>query len=219
MSFLKSGGGGTTVSTAEPYAPAQPALNQILSEATSIYGQGAGAAGYVAPTTQTMEGLAQQEQMANLAAAQQQATLQGQYLNPFLSPIIQAAGEEAYSTVASQFSGAGRTPTSPVAQQTVADIVAAKALPFAFQAYGQERGRQESVAQRAPSLVQTGLALEQLQRQQQLAPFTALQQYAGIVSPIATGFPTRAGEVDRQRDNLTTLLGIADIASSLKGCL
>ena len=36
---------------------------------------------------------------------------------------------------------------------------------------------------------QTALAAAQNQRQQQLAPAQALQQYAGIVSPIASGFP------------------------------
>jgi hypothetical protein len=30
-----------------PYAPAEPALQQILSEAGQLYGQGVGAAGYV----------------------------------------------------------------------------------------------------------------------------------------------------------------------------
>ena len=51
---MSSGGGGnTTQQQVTPYAPAEPALAQILSEAGTIYGQGAGAAGYVAPTQQT----------------------------------------------------------------------------------------------------------------------------------------------------------------------
>ncbi len=85
MSFGGSsgGGGGTTTSTVEPYAAAQPALNQIISEAGTIYGQGPAAAGYVAPTTQTMQGLAAQEQMANAANQQILNTIQGQYTNPF----------------------------------------------------------------------------------------------------------------------------------------
>jgi len=74
MSFGGGGGGqqqgGTQVSTIDPYAPAQPALNQILSEAGTIYGQGPSAAGYVAPTTQTMQGIAAQETMANAANQQ-----------------------------------------------------------------------------------------------------------------------------------------------------
>ena len=34
-----SGGGGTQVTSVQPYAAAQPALNQIISEAGTIYGQ------------------------------------------------------------------------------------------------------------------------------------------------------------------------------------
>ena len=40
MSFLgggSSGGGQTQTTTQQPYAPAQPALNQIISEAGQIY--------------------------------------------------------------------------------------------------------------------------------------------------------------------------------------
>ena len=46
------GGGGQTVQSTEvnPYSPAEPALNQIISEAGTIYNQGPTAAGYVAPT-------------------------------------------------------------------------------------------------------------------------------------------------------------------------
>ena len=49
---MSSGGGssgGTTQTTVSPYAPAEPALAQILSEAGQLYGQGVGAAGYVPP--------------------------------------------------------------------------------------------------------------------------------------------------------------------------
>ena len=87
MSFLgggSSGGGQTQTTTQQPYAPAQPALNQIISEAGQIYGQGPAAAGYVAPTTQTTQGIAQQEVMANAAQQQLADTLSGKYLNPFL---------------------------------------------------------------------------------------------------------------------------------------
>ena len=81
MSFGGGGGGnqGSTTQTSvmQPYAPAEPELNQILSEAGTIYGQGPAAAGYVAPTTQTMQGLAAQEQMANAANQQILGTIQG----------------------------------------------------------------------------------------------------------------------------------------------
>ena len=209
MSFLSPTTTAETVSGA--YAPAVPALGQVLSEATNIYNMGAAGSGYVPPTQQTLTGLAQQEQLANLAQQQQATTLAGGNLNPFLSPLIQQAGEEAYTTVASQFSGAGRTPSSPVAQQTVADIVAGRALPYAFQTYGQERGFQESLSRAVPSLTSVGGALENLQRQEQLAPLQALQQYSGLVSPIAFGFPTQTRSSTTTPDYLTVGAGILDI--------
>jgi len=214
MSFLSGGGGsGTTVQSVTPYAPAQPALNQILANAGYLYQQGVSP--YVAPSEQTLTGLGIQESLGTAAAQQLAGTLAGQYTNPFLSPLIQRAGQEAYGTVAQQFSGAGRTPTSPLAQQQVADIVAQRALPFAFQEYGQERQRQLDIAQRTPSLFTTGQQLEQLQREYQQAPFNALQQYASLVTPIASGLPTRITDTQTQSNPLTLGLGGALVGSQV----
>jgi hypothetical protein len=212
-----SGGGQTTTQSVQPYAAAQPALNQIISEAGQLYAQGPQASGYVAPTTQTLTGLAQQEQLGTAAQQQLAATLGGQYLNPFLSPLIQKSAGDIYTNVAQQFSGAGRTPTSPLAQQQVTSQVAQAALPLAFQQYDAERARQLGIATRAPSLLQTGQQLEQIQRQQNLAPAQALQQYAGLVSPIASGFPVTAGQVDTRANPLTTAAGGALIGSAIPG--
>jgi len=220
MSFLgggSSGGGQTTTQSVQPYSAAQPALNQIISEAGNIYGQGVGASGYVAPTTQTLTGLAGQETMANAAQQQLAATLGGQYLNPFLSPLIQRTAADISTGVQSQFSGAGRTPTSPMAQQQALAQVAQAALPLAFQTYGQERGRQLAVASQAPTLVQTGQQLEALQRQQQLAPAQALQQYASFATPIASGFPTTIGQAQTQANPFTTALGGALVGGQFGG--
>ena len=193
MSFGGSSGGGsgTTSTTTQPYAPAEPALNQIISEAGSIYGQGPTGAGYVAPTTQTMQGLAAQEQMANAANQQILGTIQGQYTNPFLSPLIGQAATDIYSNVAGQFSGAGRTPGSPLSQATVTGQVANKALPYAFQQLERERNRQLQTARAVPSLTAVGGALEDIQAEQQLAPQMALQQYYNTVAPIGFGLPTQ----------------------------
>ena len=192
MSFGGGGGGtSTTTNKVEPYAPAQPALNQIVSEAGTIYGQGPTAAGYVAPTQQTLQGLAAQETIAGAANQQILDTIQGQYTNPFLSPMIAQAGKDIYSSVAGQFSGAGRTPTSNLAQSTVIGQVADKAMPLAFQQLERERNRQLSTAQRVPSLTAVGGALEDIQRQQQMAPQDALAQYYNTVAPIAYGLPTQ----------------------------
>ena len=191
---MSSGGGGNTTTTsnaAQPYAPAEPALNQIISEAGTIYGQGPTGAGYVAPTTQTLQGLAAQEQMANAANQQILGTIQGQYTNPFLSPLIGQAATDIYSNVAGQFSGAGRTPGSPLSQATVTGQVAQKTLPYAFQQLERERNRQLTTAQRVPSLTAVGGQLEDIQAQQQLAPQMALQQYYNTVAPIGFGLPTQ----------------------------
>ena len=190
---MSSGGGGQTVQSTEvnPYSPAEPALNQIISEAGTIYNQGPGAAGYVAPTQQTLQGLAASETMAGAANQQILNTIQGQYTNPFLSPMIAQAGKDIYSSVAGQFSGAGRTPGSPLMQSQVIGQVADKAMPLAFQQLERERNRQLSTAQRVPSLTAVGGALEDIQRQQQMAPQQSLAQYYNTVAPIAYGLPTQ----------------------------
>ena len=210
MSFGGGGGGkssGTQTTTVEPYAPAQPALNQIISEAGTIYGQGPMGAGYVAPTTQTLQGLAAQEQIAGAANQQILDTIQGKFTNPFLSPMIAQAGQDIYSNVAGQFSGAGRTPTSMGAQSAVIGQVADKALPLAFQQLERERNRQLSTAQRVPSLTAVGGALEDIQAQKQLAPQMALSQYSGNVLPIASGWGTTQGSGTRPHANALGMAG------------
>ena len=220
MSFLgggSSGGNQTQNTTTQPYAPAQPALNQIISEAGAIYNQGPGAAGYVAPTTQTTQGIAQQEVMANAANQQLADTLSGKYLNPFLSPLIQKTAGDVYGNVASQFTGAGRTPTSPLAQSQVINQVAQQALPLAFQQYNTDRARQLAIASQSPTLTQVGGQLENIQRQQNLAPFQALQQYGSIVSPIAAGFPVQSGAVNTRANPFSTALGGALVGGQFGG--
>jgi len=204
-----SGGGGkssgTTTTTMEPYAPAQPALNQIISEAGTIYGQGPTGAGYVPPSSQTLQGLSAQETMANAANQQILGTIQGQYTNPFLSPMIANAATDIYSNVAGQFSGAGRTPGSPLSQATVTGQVAQKALPYAFQQLERERNRQLQTARAVPSLTAVGGALEDIQAEQQLAPQMALQQYYNTVAPIGFGLPTQQGTGTQPASNPLTM--------------
>jgi len=210
MSF--GGGGGspgqtTTIQQADPYAPAQPALNQIISEAGTIYGQGPTGAGYVAPTQQTLQGLAGQETMAQAAQQQVLGTIQGQYTNPFLSPLIQQAATDVYSNVAGQFTGAGRTPGSPLSQATVTGQVAQKALPYAFGQLERERARQLQTAQAVPSLTAVGGALEDITRQQQMGPQAALSQYYNTIAPIAYGLPTQQQTTQAPPPNVMGMAG------------
>ena len=225
MSFIGGGSGGggqTQVVNRDPWSPAQPALSQIISEAGKVYGSGVGQ--YVAPTAQTLTGLSQQETDAAAARSQLQSTLAGGYVNPYLNPLIQQAAGDVYTNVASQFSGAGRTPGSPVSQQQVATQTALAALPYAFQNVNTERARQLQVAQQAPTLLQTGQGLEALTRQAQMAPFQNLQAYGSLVSPIASGFPVQQQQTNYQANPLTTgasgaLLGYALGGQTGKGAL
>lgn len=218
-----SGGGGqssgTTTTTMEPYAPAQPGLNQILSEAGTIYGQGPTGAGYVPPSSQTLQGLSAQETMANAANQQILGTIQGQYTNPFLSPMIANAATDIYSNVAGQFSGAGRTPGSPLSQATVTGQVAQKALPYAFQQLERERNRQLQTARAVPSLTAVGGQLEDIQAQQQLAPQMALQQYYNTVAPIGFGLPTQQGTGTQPASNPFTMAAGGAMSGAAMGSM
>ena len=213
MSFGGGSSGGGTQARVDPYAPAQPALNQIISEAGNLYNQGVGAAGYVAPTTQTTQGIAQQEVMAGAANQQLADTLAGNYLNPFLSPMLQGSANQIATAVNSEFSGAGRTPGSPMSQQQILSGITQEALPYAFDQYERERQRQLGIASAAPTLTQVGSQLENIQRQQNLAPFQALSQYSNIVNPIASGFPVQQSQTDPNR--VTQGLGGAMIGNMI----
>ena len=210
-----SGGGQVQNTTVNPYAPAQPALNQIIGEAGNLYNQGVGAAGYVAPTTQTTQGIAQQELMANAANTQLQNTLAGNYLNPFLSPMLQGSANQIATAVNSEFSGAGRTPGSAMNQQQILSGITQEALPLAFDSYERERQRQLGIASAAPTLTQVGGQLENIQRQQNLAPFQALSQYSNIINPIASGFPVQQGQTQTNPNRVTQGLGGALIGNMI----
>ena len=199
MSFGGGSSGGGSQARVDPYAPAQPALNQIISEAGNLYNQGVGASGFVAPTTQTTQGIAQQEVMANAANQQLANTLAGNYLNPFLSPLLQGSANQIATAVNSEFSGAGRTPGSPMSQQQILSGITQEALPLAFDSFERERQRQLGIASAAPTLTQVGSQLENIQRQANLAPFQSLQQYSSLINPIATGFPVQQTQTNPNR--------------------
>jgi hypothetical protein len=199
MSFGGGSSGGGQSTQVTPYAPAQPALNQIISEAGNLYNQGVKASGYVAPTTQTTQGIAQQELMANAANQQLADTLSGKYLNPFLSPMLQGAANDIATSINSEFSAAGRTPGSMMNQQQILAGITDAAMPLAFDQYNTERQRQLGIASAAPSLTSVGSQLENIQRQQNLAPFQSLQNYSSLVSPIASGFPVQQAQTTPNR--------------------
>ena len=215
MSFGGSSGGGTQIVKQDPYDPAKPALNTIISEAGALYNQGVGAAGYVAPSAQTTQGLASQELMGTAANQQLADTLSGKYLNPFLSPMLQGSANQIATAVNQEFTGAGRTPGSGMNQQQILSGITQEAMPYAFDQYEKERQRQLGIASAAPSLVQTGSQLEDIQRQQNMAPFRALQQYGSLVSPIASGFPVQSGATQINPNRVTQGMGGAMIGNMI----
>ena len=101
-------------------------------------------------------------------------------------------------------------------QQIIAGVTDA-ALPMAFDAYERERQRQLGIASATPTLVQTGQQLENIERQRNLAPFAALQQYSGLVNPIATGLPVQSQQTNTEANPITTALGGALIGSKFGG--
>jgi hypothetical protein len=215
MSFGGGSSGGGTQAQVNPYAPAQPALNQIISEAGNLYGQGVSASGYVAPTAQTTAGIANAEALAKASNTQIADTLSGKYLNPFLSPMLQGSANEIATAINSEFSGAGRTPGSGMNQQQILAGITDAAMPLAFDQFERERQRQLGIASAAPSLTQVGGQLENLERQKNLAPLQSLQNYSSIVSPIASGFPVQQSQTNPNR--VTQGLGGALIGNMIGG--
>ena len=248
---MSSGGGNqTTVQRTEPYAPAEPYLQDILGEASNIYRSGVGRSFFPGSTVvpfanQTQEALNLQqaaalEQAQNSPLQAQAAQTFGQFamspqssyagLTPqadYLSGIRSNITSDVLGDVQSQFGGMGRTGTSPMAQQAVARGVTQGYAPIAAQLASQERGREQSgmesgfgrqlqAAGQLPGIQQgmdmrrqqaigqlgsVGSAYENLAQRQlqdqiqrfqfgQQSPMNTLQQYAGLISPIASGFPT-----------------------------
>ena len=127
--------------------------------------------------------------------------------------------------IATQFGGMGRTGTSPEAQQAAARGITQAYAPIAASLSQQERARQLAAAgQLSPlqsqidarrfdalsQLAGVGASYEDLARRQiqdqiarfqfgQQAPMTQLQNYAGLISPIASGLPTQLTNAPSQQ--------------------
>ena len=155
-------------------------------------------------------------QLMNLAGSTISDFASGAGQNQYLDQIRSGITSDVMGNIATQFGGMGRTGTSPQAQQAAARGITQAYAPIAAQLSQAERSRQLAAAGQLPSLQQQmdarrfggigqlsgiGGAYEDLARRQlqdqiarfqfgQQAPMSALQQYAGLVSPIGSGFPT-----------------------------
>jgi hypothetical protein len=229
---MSSGGGNqTTTQRTEPYAPAEPFLQDILGEAQNIYRSGIGRQFFPGSTvvpfaTQTQSALdlgqaaaleqAGPSQLMNLAGSTISDFASGAGQNQYLDQIRSGITSDVMGNIATQFGGMGRTGTSPQAQQAAARGITQAYAPIAAQLSQAERSRQLAAAGQLSPLQQqidarrfggigqlagVGASYEDLARRQlqdqiarfqfgQQAPMSALQQYAGLVSPIGSGFPT-----------------------------
>ena len=97
------------------------------------------------------------------------------------------------------------------------DVGFQEALPYAFDQYDKERQRQLGIASAAPNLQQVGGQLENIQRQQNLAPFQSLAQYSSLVNPIASGFPVQTGQTQTNPNRVTQGMGGALIGNMIGG--
>jgi len=155
-------------------------------------------------------------QLMNQAASTIGGFAGGAGQNQYLQGIREGITSDVMGNVATQFGGMGRTGTSPMAQQAAAKGITQAYAPIASQLSQQERTRQLAAAGQLPSLQQqmdarrfggigqlrgVGGAYENLAQRQlqdqiarfqfgQQAPGRALREYSGLISPIASGFPT-----------------------------
>ena len=129
--------------------------------------------------------------------------------------MLQGSANQIATAVNSEFSGAGRTPGSGMNQQQILSGITQEALPYAFDSYNTERQRQLGIASAAPGLQQVGGQLENIQRQQNLAPFQSLQQYSSLVNPIASGFPVQQSQTQTDPNRATQAMGGAMIGNMI----
>ena len=238
---MSSGGGSqTTTQRTEPYAPAEPFLQDILGEAQNIYRSGVGRQFFPGSTvvpfaTQTQSALdlgqaaaleqAGPSQLMNLAGSTISDFASGAGQNQYLDQIRSGITSDVMGNIATQFGGMGRTGTSPQAQQAAARGITQAYAPIAASLSQQERARQLAAAgQLSPlqagmdarrfdalsQLAGVGASYEDLARRQiqdqiarfqfgQQAPMTQLQNYAGLISPIASGLPTQLTNAPSQQ--------------------
>ena len=162
--------------------------------------------------------------------------------NQFLDQLRQGITSDVMGNVQTQFGGMGRTGTSPGAQQAVARGVTQAYAPIATGLQQQERDRQLRAAQTLSPLQEqmdlrqtsgiaslggVGAAYENLAQRQlqdqiarfqfgQQAPMQTLQDYAGLITPIASGLPVQmTSQPSQQASPLGGAFGGAIAGSAL----
>ena len=231
--------------TTEPSAVLKPYLQYGLTEAQRLYQEGGTPTVGASDITQQAMQAAQNRAMMGSpllgsAQAQQQGTIQGDYLsgNPFFQGAFQPAAQQATSAfnqaignIGSQASRAGRYGSGAMENlQTQAAGQLAQGLTntagqLAYQNYAQERGRQEAAAGNAPMMAQAdygdiqqlmnvGQLGEQYQQQAYNQPQQNLTSFLGNIQGLPLGQSTTNPYYTNSTANtLGTLSGIAGIGS------
>ncbi len=184
-----SSGGGTTVTNSEPWSGAQPYLQNIMGQASGLYGAQAPSAG-MSPITQQAMGLTAQRALEGSPLLQTaQNTVQtmagGAPTNPYLDQMAQKAASTTRDYAMAPFTAAGRTGSAANAEY-VTDSIGNVMNQMYGQQYNADQNRTLAAAQMAPGLANQDFAqLGQLMGVGQMydqAPWNLLNQYSGAVS-------------------------------------
>ena len=165
----KPSGQSQTVVNNDPWSGQTPYLTSGFSRAEELFNKpveyysGSTVVPFSGQTEQALQNLESRATNGNPLnqAAQDDinATLSGDYLsagNPYMQNMTDSIHDSVRGAVDSQFSGARYGSAGHA--EAMADAVSSNLAPYAFQNYGQERGRQMQAAQLAPQLAMTDYA-------------------------------------------------------------
>ena len=230
----KSGGSQTTTQTSAPWEPAQPHLNAILGAAQGLYDADPTGAGLVAPFSGDQTAGFDMTRGAAGAIAPFLGQAQGSIggimsgqANPWQEAVIDRVSGQAQLAANQQSRAMGRQ-GSPAAMQNAVDLGISAIAPIAMQGHQAHIGNILSAAGMAPAIAQSQFlpaqqmlnigGLQQGQEQQELlAPYLALQRYAGIAQGIGGMGGVSTGTVPGQsslQSGIGGALGGAQLGSA-----
>lgn len=192
----KQSGTTTTIQSSDPWSGVQPFLTDIFSRGQGLYNSGAGGVAGQSPETLLAQRLQTQRGLMgspNVSAAQEQnlMTLGGGYSNPYTSGAMGDAMDMARAKINSQFKGDSYGNSAH--QEWLGRGITAAGLPFANQAFENERGRQMQAVSQAPGLASqdymdlgqigaVGASKDDYAQRQMDVPWQNLQRYQQLIS-------------------------------------
>jgi hypothetical protein len=190
-----------STSTASPYAPVIPAVNDYIGSTQALFNGGAPQISALEQQGYDALGGMQQSGSMDAALAENQKTVSGQYLtpetNPYLADIAKRVSGGAMQSINSTFGGKGRTGSG--LHEIYAGQGVGNALTDLYgQEYDRERGLQQAAVAGAPALEQGRYLLPQAQisagQNVSARPFDIATQYGGILGNIAKLGGTTTGK-------------------------